>query len=122
LIDCGHPAAVTSREKIKAPVKAASDKLAGNRGSDAHDFPPACELSTKGVSMKIALATAVILAALSSSSFAETAGTDALGSDMGSLRLSQKDPTTIEPQHSMAQAVKTEGRKVSVRSYSLTRR
>jgi len=72
--------------------------------------------------MKIALATAAILAALSAPSFAETTGTDALGSDNGSLRLSQKDPITVEPQHIMAQALKAEGRKVTVRTYSLTHR
>jgi hypothetical protein len=72
--------------------------------------------------MKIALTTALILAALSAPSFAETTGTDALGSDAGSFRLSQKDPITVERQHIMAQGVKAEGRKMSVRSYSLSHR
>jgi hypothetical protein len=72
--------------------------------------------------MKIALATAAILAALSAPSFADTTGTDALGSDSGSFRLSQQDPVTAGVQHIMAQAVKPEGRKTAVRSYSLSYR
>ena len=72
--------------------------------------------------MKIALATAAILAALSVPSFADTTGTDALGSDSGSFRLSQKDPVTAGVQHIMAQAVKPEGRKMAVHSYGLSYR
>ena len=60
--------------------------------------------------MKTALATAAILVALAAPSFAETAGTDTLGSDNGSFRLSQKDPLTVERYQAMAQAVKIEGR------------
>jgi hypothetical protein len=62
--------------------------------------------------MKTLLAAATILAALSAPAFAETAGTDARGSDHGSFRLSQQDPITAERQHAMAQGVK-----MSVHSY-----
>ena len=62
--------------------------------------------------MKTLIATAAILAALSVPSFAETTGTDALGSDHGSFRLSQQDPITVERQHLMAQGVT-----MSVRTY-----
>ena len=62
--------------------------------------------------MKTLIATAAILAALSAPSFAETAGTDALGSDHGSFRLSQQDPSTAERQQAMAQDVK-----ISAHSY-----
>ena len=64
--------------------------------------------------MKTVLATAAILAALAAPSFAETVGTDAAGSDHGSFRLSQVDPSATAPQKIMAQQVK----KVSARSYS----
>jgi hypothetical protein len=67
--------------------------------------------------MKTIIATAAILAALSAPSFAETAGTDALGSDHGSFRLSQKDPSTASGQLSMAQHVK-----MSTHSYGTSRR
>jgi hypothetical protein len=56
--------------------------------------------------MKTLIATAAVLAALSAPSFAETAGTDARGSDHGSFRLSQVDPITAQRQHAMAQGVK----------------
>ena len=72
--------------------------------------------------MKIALATAAILVALSAPSFADTTGTDALGSDSGSFRLSQKDPVIAGVQNVMAQAVKPEGHKMAIRSYSLSHR
>jgi hypothetical protein len=68
--------------------------------------------------MKTILATAAILAALAAPSFAETTGTDTLGSDKGSFRLSQKDPLTVERHQAMAQAVKIEGRKMSARGRS----
>ena len=67
--------------------------------------------------MKTIIATAAILAALSTASFAETTGTDALGSDHGSLRLSQKDPSTASGRLSMAQYVRT-----SAHSYGTDRR
>jgi len=68
--------------------------------------------------MKTALATAAILVALAAPSFAETAGTDTLGSDNGSFRLSQKDPLTVERHQAMAQAAKIEGRKTSAHGRS----
>jgi hypothetical protein len=64
--------------------------------------------------MKIVLATAAILAALAAPSFAETVGTDAAGSDQGSFRLSQVDPSALDLQQVRAQDVK----KMSTRSYS----
>jgi hypothetical protein len=60
--------------------------------------------------MKTIIATAALLAALSVPSFAETTGTDARGSDHGSFRLSQQEPSAVSGQLSMAQGVKMSAR------------
>ena len=60
--------------------------------------------------MKSIIATAVILAAFSAPAFAETTGTDALGLDHGSLRLSQQDPVTAGGPFAMAKEVKMTAR------------